>query len=170
MARAAASVLASSLAPRSWNAHERLYCYVGAALASFLLTAVPNWTGLETMSGLPLAAFAIAWALAGVGHATAGGWLPDWVTWIDTLFLLCLAGFLASALIRGAKLAKSGRPRHSVGFYCRRCHRPPRYDRRRWAWRRVRFDPRPRCGRDAGPGSRRAHRACFHGETVESAR
>ena len=28
-----------------WHAHEMLFGYSSAALAGFLLTAVPNWTG-----------------------------------------------------------------------------------------------------------------------------
>lgn len=33
------------LDPISWHAHEFLYGYLGAVIAGFLLTAVPNWTG-----------------------------------------------------------------------------------------------------------------------------
>ena len=41
----------------SWHAHEFLFGYLGAVLAGFLLTAVPNWTGRLPMVGWPLAAF-----------------------------------------------------------------------------------------------------------------
>lgn len=43
--------------PGSWHAHEFLFGYLGAVLAGFLLTAVPNWTG-----GFPI----VGWRLAGL--------------------------------------------------------------------------------------------------------
>lgn len=47
-----------------WHAHEMLFGYVGAVIAGFILTAIPNWTGRFPLSGLPLAAFVGLW-LAG---------------------------------------------------------------------------------------------------------
>ena len=39
--------------PVSWHAHELLFGYLGAIIAGFLLTAVPNWTGrLRSWVGL----------------------------------------------------------------------------------------------------------------------
>ena len=37
----------------SWHAHEFLYGYLGAVVAGFLLTAVPNWTGRPSMVPSP---------------------------------------------------------------------------------------------------------------------
>jgi uncharacterized protein involved in response to NO len=37
--------LPTAFAPRDWHVHEMLFGYVGAVIAGFLLTAVPNWTG-----------------------------------------------------------------------------------------------------------------------------
>jgi uncharacterized protein involved in response to NO len=48
----------------AWHAHEMLFGYVGAVLAGFLLTAVRNWTGIETPAGGRLAALVGLW-LAG---------------------------------------------------------------------------------------------------------
>ena len=31
--------------PMSWHMHEMLFGYLAAALAGFLFTAIPNWTG-----------------------------------------------------------------------------------------------------------------------------
>ncbi|HEV7435283.1 MAG TPA: NnrS family protein, partial [Pseudorhizobium sp.] len=39
----------------AWHAHEMLFGYSSAALAGFLLTAIPNWTGRLPVSGTPLA-------------------------------------------------------------------------------------------------------------------
>ncbi len=48
----------------NWHMHEMLWGYLGAALAGFLLTAIPNWTGRPVMKGAPLAALFALW-LAG---------------------------------------------------------------------------------------------------------
>tara|TARA_R110002012_G_scaffold217245_2_gene388431 strand:- start:10110 stop:10508 length:399 start_codon:yes stop_codon:yes gene_type:complete len=37
--------LPTRLDPISWHTHEFLFSYLGAVIADFLLTAVPNWTG-----------------------------------------------------------------------------------------------------------------------------
>ncbi len=47
-----------------WHAHEMVYGYAMAVVAGFLLTAVRNWTGIATLSGLPLFALVLTWALA----------------------------------------------------------------------------------------------------------
>jgi uncharacterized protein involved in response to NO len=45
----------------AWHAHEMLFGYLGAVMAGFVLTAVPNWTGRLPLSGAPLAALAVLW-------------------------------------------------------------------------------------------------------------
>jgi uncharacterized protein involved in response to NO len=50
--------------PLAWHRHEMLFGYVGAVVAGFLLTAIPNWTGRLPVSGAPLAGLALLW-LAG---------------------------------------------------------------------------------------------------------
>ena len=34
-----------------WHGHEMLYGFIGAAIAGFLLTAVPSWTGARGFAG-----------------------------------------------------------------------------------------------------------------------
>ena len=58
--------------PAAWHAHELLFGYGVAALAGFLLTAVPNWTGRLPLSGLPLAGLAGLWILGRLAVASAG--------------------------------------------------------------------------------------------------
>ena len=48
----------------SWHTHEMLFGVVGAALAGFLLTAIPNWTGRLPLQGLSLALLVALWLLA----------------------------------------------------------------------------------------------------------
>ena len=50
--------------PLAWHRHEMLFGYLGAVVAGFLLTAIPNWTGRLPISGARLAALAGLW-LAG---------------------------------------------------------------------------------------------------------
>ncbi|UWP88230.1 NnrS family protein [Aliiroseovarius crassostreae] len=56
-------VLATHLDPIGWHAHEMLFGYLGAALAGFMLTAVPNWTGRLPILGWPLAVLTGLWAV-----------------------------------------------------------------------------------------------------------
>lgn len=45
----------------SWHAHEMIYGYGLAVIAGFLLTAVRNWTGIQTLHGIPLLALLLLW-------------------------------------------------------------------------------------------------------------
>lgn len=47
-----------------WHAHEMLFGYLGAVIAGFILTAIPNWTGRLPLSGKPLLLLVGLW-LAG---------------------------------------------------------------------------------------------------------
>lgn len=53
--------------PLSWHMHEMLFGYVPAALAGFLLTALPNWTGQPSLKGAPLAGLFGLWLAGRVG-------------------------------------------------------------------------------------------------------
>src|ERR1039458_2766719 len=49
--------------PLAWHIHEMLFGFVMAAIAGFLLTAIPNWTHRQPVSGSPLALLAGLWLL-----------------------------------------------------------------------------------------------------------
>ncbi|WP_135469009.1 NnrS family protein [Crenalkalicoccus roseus] len=53
-----AALPAGPLPPAQWHAHEMIAGFIGAAIAGFLLTAVPNWTGRPGYGGAPLALLA----------------------------------------------------------------------------------------------------------------
>lgn len=57
-------VLPSALEPLIWHRHEMLFGFVGAVIAGFLLTAIPNWTGRLPIAGWPLAGLVGLWAAA----------------------------------------------------------------------------------------------------------
>src|SRR5689334_11245938 len=46
--------LPTAFEPIVWHRHEMLFGFVGAAVAGFLLTAIPNWTGRLPIAGKPL--------------------------------------------------------------------------------------------------------------------
>ena len=48
----------------TWHAHELIFGFAGAALAGFLLTAIPNWTGRLPLRGAPLMVLVGLWLLA----------------------------------------------------------------------------------------------------------
>ena len=74
-ALAGALELPSSFDPLAWHRHEMLFGFVGAVVAGFLLTAIPNWTGRLPIAGLPLAGLFGLWLAARVAmlfSATVG--------------------------------------------------------------------------------------------------
>jgi uncharacterized protein involved in response to NO len=61
----------------AWHRHEMLFGFVGAAVAGFLLTAIPNWTGRLPIAGKPLLLLFGLWAaarLAVLSSALVGFW------------------------------------------------------------------------------------------------
>lgn len=87
--------------PFSWHAHEFLFGYLGAVVAGFVLTAVPNWTGRLPVMGWPLAGLVGLWLLGRVALAVSA-WLPWQVTALADLSLaLALVGFLLREIWRG---------------------------------------------------------------------
>ncbi|NLH79634.1 MAG: NnrS family protein [Phyllobacteriaceae bacterium] len=83
--------LPTAFAPLDWHVHELLYGYGPAAIAGFLLTAVPNWTGRLPVVGRPLAVLVGLWALGrlAVTFSALLGAVPAAI--LDALFLLALA-------------------------------------------------------------------------------
>ncbi|CAG0986796.1 hypothetical protein MTYP_02059 [Methylophilaceae bacterium] len=53
-----------SISAMQWHAHEMIYGYGFAVIAGFLLTAVKNWTGLQTPHGISLFGLFSIWAIA----------------------------------------------------------------------------------------------------------
>jgi uncharacterized protein involved in response to NO len=54
----------ATISPSQWHAHEMLYGFAFAVIAGFLLTAVKNWTGIQTLHGRPLLGLAACWVIA----------------------------------------------------------------------------------------------------------
>ena len=79
----------------SWHYHEMLFGYVAAAIAGFLLTAIPNWTGRMPLQGGPLAVLVGIW-IAGRVAVSISAVIGVWpAALIDLSFL---AGLIAVCL------------------------------------------------------------------------
>jgi len=91
----------TAFAPVDWHIHEMLFGYQAAAIAGFLLTAIPNWTGRLPVQGKPLLVLVLAW-LAGRIAVTASAWI-GWrlAMAVDALFLLLFAGAAAREIVAG---------------------------------------------------------------------
>jgi uncharacterized protein involved in response to NO len=90
------------LPPHLWHGHEMLFGFVTAAIAGFMLTAVPSWTGGRGFAGWPLVVLAMVW-LAGRLAFGAADWIPlPLLAVAELAFLPALAGVLGPSLFRTA--------------------------------------------------------------------
>ena len=101
MALSGALDLPTRFDPVSWHAHEFLFGYLGAVLAGFLLTAVPNWTGRLPLVGWPLAALFALWG-AGRAAVLVSALLPPGIAAvIDLAFPLVLGATILREIVAG---------------------------------------------------------------------
>jgi len=84
----------------NWHAHELLFGYASAALAGFMLTAIPNWTGRLPVSGLPLLGLVTLWLLGRVAMAVPLFGLPVSAL-VDAAFLPLLAIIAGIEIVAG---------------------------------------------------------------------
>jgi len=90
--------------PGDWHAHEMIHGVVAAAIAGFLLTAVPKWTGTRPVDGVALLVLWLLWLAGRIGF-----WLTDTggpgvagriVEGMDLLFLPALAVAVARPIVK----------------------------------------------------------------------
>jgi len=92
--------LPSAFDPVTWHGHEMLFGFAQAAVAGFLLTAVPNWTGRMPIQGWGLGALALLFvagrlAVAGSAEIAAAAAV------VDLAFPLLLLAALAREILAG---------------------------------------------------------------------
>ncbi|MCK5872821.1 MAG: NnrS family protein [Methylococcales bacterium] len=86
-----------------WHAHEMLLGYSMAVIAGFLLTAVKNWTGVQTLQGSQLAGLCILWVYGRIVPFYSE-LLPDFlIALIDFSFLPVLAYFIAIPIFQARR-------------------------------------------------------------------
>jgi len=84
-----------------WHQHEMLFGFAGAAIAGFILTAMPNWTGRKALSGWPLGLLVSFWLAGRLGFLGAASIGPIAAAVLDLSFLTTLSGVIARELIAG---------------------------------------------------------------------
>ena len=86
--------LGSAFDPVAWHAHELIFGYGGAAVAGFLLTAIPNWTGRLPVRGGGLGVLVLLWVVGRVAVLTLLA-APAVAAAIDLAFPVALAAMAA---------------------------------------------------------------------------
>jgi uncharacterized protein involved in response to NO len=87
--------------PLAWHIHEMLFGFVMAAVAGFLLTAIPNWTGRLPVRGLPLALLVSLWLLGRIVCLVSAD-LPAWLAIAaDLSFPVVLLAVVAREIVVG---------------------------------------------------------------------
>ena len=97
----AGTVPDARMPPQFWHGHEMIFGFIAAAIAGFLLTAVPSWTGNRGFSGAPLVLLTAAWLTGRVAFGL-GDKLPFALLALAELaFLPGLMLLVAPSLFRG---------------------------------------------------------------------
>lgn len=98
---------AVGISPFQWHAHEMIYGYTLAVIAGFLLTAVRNWTGIDTVNGAPLLGLFSLWVAARV-CMLAGSGLVAAAAVFDILFAAGLVAAVAHPIVRARRWKQLG--------------------------------------------------------------
>lgn len=83
-----------------WHGHEMVFGFAAAAIAGFLLTASPVWTGRPALDGGPLAALVALFVLGRFAMLAAGALPPALVAVVDGAFLPAVA-LVLTRTVRG---------------------------------------------------------------------
>ncbi|MEE9491931.1 MAG: NnrS family protein [Gammaproteobacteria bacterium] len=103
--RAKISIPLDTLSSYQWHAHEMLYGYSLAVISGFLLAAVKNWTGVQTLRGMPLAILFLLWVAARLSFSFAGSQMPL-TAFFDLLFMVVLCIAIAIPIFRAGQWKK----------------------------------------------------------------
>lgn len=95
------STLPSRFDPLAWHIHEMLFGFAMAAIAGFLLTAIPNWTRRPPVSGGRLALLAGLWVVGRIA-CLFSALMPAWLAMLtDLSFPAALSGIVACEIAAG---------------------------------------------------------------------
>lgn len=92
-------VVPTGFTPVSWHAHEFLFGYLGAVIAGFLLTAVPNWTGRPPLVGWRLGGLVVLWAAGRVAIAISEMMPEILVAILDLAFPVILGALILREIV-----------------------------------------------------------------------
>ena len=88
-------------APVHWHAHEMIFGTLTAAVAGFLLTAIPNWTGRMPLQGWPLIGLFGLWLAGRAAMVTAEMIGPELAAATDISFLFVLLMIVVREILSG---------------------------------------------------------------------
>ena len=85
--------------PLTWHIHAMLFGFVLAAIAGFMLTAIPNWTGRPPIRGAALASLLALWLLGRIA-CLVSAFLPFWLAaGLDLAFPVVLCAVAAREIV-----------------------------------------------------------------------
>ena len=90
-----------------WHAHEMVYGYSVAVIAGFLLTAVKNWTGEQTLYGPGLCGLFLIWVVARILFLFGTSFIFI-AAFFDMLFMLCLISAIAYPIVKTRQWRQTG--------------------------------------------------------------
>ena len=93
----------SGFLARDYHVHEMIFGYLGAVLAGFLFTAMPNWTGRPALPGIHLALLSALWLAGRIAVLTSASW-PMATAVLDASFLLAVSGLAWKDVIAGGSI------------------------------------------------------------------
>ena len=93
--------------PITWHAHEMIFGYTLAVVAGFLLTAIKNWIGQQTLHQAPLLLLTAIWLAARLLPFMQGLSLQA-VASVDLLFMLALLAEVAIPVLRARQWQQAG--------------------------------------------------------------
>ncbi len=93
--------LSSAFDPMVWHAHEMLFGFVAAAIAGFLLTAIPNWTGRLPVRGWRLGLLFALWCAGRAASGFSASIGPGPAAALDLAFLTAFAGLVLREIVAG---------------------------------------------------------------------
>ena len=97
-----------NISPATWHAHEMIFGYTIAVIAGFLLTAVKNWTGIQTPHRGSLALLFLLWLVGRVLPYFSRTVPIELIAVLDNLFLGILFLVLALPVIRAKQWKQVG--------------------------------------------------------------
>ena len=92
----------SSLPPQLWHGHEMIFGFIAAAIAGFMLTAVPSWTGERGFAGRPLIVLTALWLAGRVAFAIGDALPIEALIVAELLFVPGLIIVLAPPIMRSS--------------------------------------------------------------------
>ena len=88
------------LSPFAWHAHEMIFGFVMAAIAGFLLTAIPSWTCRRGFAGMRLVVLVLVWLAGRLAMTLPLGLTPAVIAVVDLSFPLALIIAIMPSLVR----------------------------------------------------------------------